>query len=152
MMNIGKYFDKNLEIATKDKTYHIEKVQLFIHDSSSYCGPANIMVKNNILYVLKEVYSLDKNKRLRYSYDKYYDPKIINGIVRSDDGSNETPIVILETWSKRTNNIGSIGNIKKIHSDRTNNENTVDQPLILKLIRRNRRQNQSAIESLIEAA
>ena len=57
MMNIDKYFDKKLEISTKDKTYHIEKVQLFIHDSSSFCGDANILRKENgDILRIKEVY------------------------------------------------------------------------------------------------
>ena len=93
-MNIDKYFDKKLEISTKDKTYHIEKVQLFIHDSSSFCGEANILRKENgDILRIKEVYSLEKH-RLRYLYDKFEGAKTYETIEKSEDGSTETPIMV----------------------------------------------------------
>ena len=157
MMNIDKYFDKKLEITTKDKTYNIEKVQLFIHDSSSFCGEAYILREDSgDLLRIKEVYSLEKN-RLRFLYDKFEDPKTYETFEKSEDGSTETPIMVIESCKKKTTNIGSIGNIKKINSDRiekAEDKSKEFQPLILKLLRKNKKQeaSETQVENLLKAA
>ena len=75
-MDINKYFDNYLDITTKDgKTIHIEKKNVYINDSSQFNGNINIIHKGNNIVILREVYSFD-DKRLRYSYDEYTNPKI----------------------------------------------------------------------------
>ena len=149
-MNINKLFDKYLDITTKDdKKYHIEYVDILIHDALTLSGKANIMKKGNNVYLINEVYSLEKN-RLRYSYIKFEDVKAYTTIERHEDGT-ETPIYIIETFKDKKINIGSIGNIKNITSDKIEKAKIKykDQPLILKLLRRNKKGE--VIEELLAA-
>ena len=74
-MNINKFFNEYLDITTDDdKTMHIENKYAYIinssHNNPDYNGHINMSKKNNNIYVLNEVYSLENN-RLRYSYIKY---------------------------------------------------------------------------------
>ena len=138
-MNINKLFDEYLDITTKDnKAYHIENKNILIHDAQTLIGKANIIYRNNNVYLIKEVYSFEKN-RLRYSYIKFENVKAYNTIEISKDG-NETPIFVVESFKKKKTRIGSIGNIKSINSDKIEkiNNKYKDQPLILKLLRRNK--------------
>ena len=147
-MNINKLFNNYLDITTKDnKTYHIENKEILIHDAQSFSGKANIIKKSNDVYLIKEVYSLEKN-RLRYSYIKFENVKAYNTIERHEDGT-ETPILVIETFDSKKTYIGSIGNIKNITSDKIEKINAKykDQPLILKLLRRNK--NGEVIEELL---
>ena len=149
-MNINKLFDEYLDITTKDnKSYHIEYIDILIHDTQSFSGKANIIRRNNNVYLIKEVYSLEKN-RLRYSYIKFEDVKAYTTIERQKDGK-EAPIYVIETFKNKKTNIGSIGNINKITSDKIEklNNKYKDQPLILKLLRRNK--NGEVIEELLAA-
>lgn len=152
-MNINKLFDKYLDITTKDeKTYHIESKYVYINDASSYTGHANMMKKGDNIYILKEVYSLEKN-RLRYSYTKYENVKSYNTIQKNTDGT-ETPIYVIEGYDRAYTNIGSIGNIKKVNSDKIekiNQKTKKDKPLILKLLKRNKN-NEVDLESLMMIA
>ena len=138
-MNINKLFDQYLDITTKDnKTVHIERKKIVVHDSLDFYGEANIIKKNNNIYIIKEVYSLEKN-RLRYSYIKLDNVKAYNTIEKMKDGKEE-PIYMIESFDKIKTDVSSIGNIKKINSDKIekiNNKNK-DKPLILKLLRRNK--------------
>ena len=145
-MNINKLFNKNLTIITKDeKTYHIQYKEVLIHDSSSFNGKANVIEKDNNVYLIKEVYSLERN-RLRYSYTKYENVKSYNTIEKDSEG-HEKPILVVENFKRKTTQIGSIGNIVKIDSDIKSKEN--DKPLILKLIRRNKKTNE--VDELMSA-
>lgn len=149
-MNINKLFDNYLDITTKDnKTYHIENKEILIHDSQSLSGKANIIVKKANIYLIKEVYSLEKN-RLRYSYIKYSNVKSYETIERQEDGS-ETPIFVIESYTDKDTYIGSIGNIKKINSDKIEkiNKKSKDKSLILKLLRKNKKGE--VIEDLLSA-
>ena len=138
-MNINKLFDNYLDITTKDNSrFHIEYKDILIHDASIFNGKANVIQKNNNLYLIKEVYSLEKN-RLRYSYIKYENIKAYETIEKQKDGC-ETPILVVESFKNKKTRIGSIGNIKKISSDKIDkiNNKYKDKPLILKLLRRNK--------------
>ncbi len=151
-MNIDKIFDKNLDITTKEgKTYHIEKKETYIHGYSSFIGEAKVMLKDNNLYVLKEVYSYDNN-RLRYSYNKYENVKAFNSYEKCIDGT-EKPILVIENYEKMNTYIGSIGNITKINSDKLDqiNENTKEKPLILKLLKKNKKNENNEIDKLLAA-
>lgn len=138
-MNINKLFDEYLDITTKDnKTTHIERKNIIIHDSHDFYGEANIIQKKGNVYIIKEVYSFDKN-RLRYSYIKAENVKAYNTIEKHEDGS-ETPIFVIESFDKINTYVGSIGNIKKINSDKIEkiNKKSKERPLILKLLKRNK--------------
>lgn len=117
-MDINKYFDNYLDITTKDgKTIHIEKKNVYINDSSQTSGNINIIRrKNNNIVVLKEVYSYE-DKRLRYSYNEYTDPKVFDTYEINESGE-ETPITVIETYNEKQTKIGSIGNIRKVDSDK----------------------------------
>ena len=148
-MNINKLFNEYLDITTKDnKTVHIEKKNIIIHDSFDFYGDANLIFKGNNIHIIKEVYSLEKN-RLRYSYLKAENVKAYNTIEKHEDGS-ETPIFVIENFDKLTTHIGSIGNIKNITSDKIEEiNNKTNKPLILKLLRRNK--DGEVIEDLLSA-
>lgn len=118
-MDINKYFDNCLDITTKDgKTIHIEKKNVYINDSSQISGNINIIRRknNNNIIVLKEVYSYE-DKRLRYSYNEYTNPKVFDTYEINESGE-EVPITVIETYSEKQTKIGSIGNIRKVNSDK----------------------------------
>ena len=145
---LNDYFNEHLYITTKEnKNYHIEKKQILIHGNFSFTGEANIYRKNNNIYIIKEVYSLEKN-RLRYSYIKLTDVKAYDTIEKHDNGT-ETSIFVVENYKDCKTLVGSIGNIKNISSDKEKN-NSKDKPLILKLLRRNKK-GETDIESLLAA-
>ncbi len=149
-MNINKLFDSYLDITTKDnKHFHIENKEILIHDASTLSGMANIIKDNNNVYLIKEVYSLEKN-RMRYSYIKFSNVKSYETIEKHADGS-ETPIFVIESFTDKDTYIGSIGNIKNINSDKIEKikNKSKDQPLILKLLRRNK--NGEVIKELLLA-
>ena len=151
-MNINKLFDKYLDIITEDKkTMHIENKYVFINGASSYNGYANMMKKGNDIYILKEVYSLEKN-RLRYSYIKYENVKCYSTI-EIDNNGNEVPIFVIENYDKFNTYLGSIGKIVKINSDKIDRIDKLskkDKPIILKLLRRNKK-GEVDLESLLSA-
>ncbi len=148
-MNIDKLFDKKLSIITKEgKTYNIEKKQILIHGYSSFVGEAKVMLKNNNLYVLKDVYTFDNN-RLRYSYDRYQNVKAFETYEKKDDG-NEQQILVIERYDRLNTLIGSIGNIDKIYSDKINtkNDNFKSKSLILNFLK-NKKSNKTSLDKLI---
>ena len=132
-MDINKYFNNYLDITTKDgKTVHIEKKNVYINDSSQTSGNINIIRrKNNNIVVLKEVYSYE-DKRLRYSYDEYTNPKVFDTYEINESGE-ETPITVIETYNEKQTKIGSIGNIRKVDSDKEFVTNK--KPKILQLLK-----------------
>ena len=132
-MDINRYFDNYLDITTKDgKTIHIEKKNVYINDSSQTSGNINIIRrKNNNIVVLKEVYSYE-DKRLRYSYDEYTNPKVFDTYEINESGE-ETPITVIETYNEKQTKIGSIGNIRKVDSDKEFVTNK--KPKILQLLK-----------------
>ena len=149
-MDINKLFNNYLDITTKDnKVTHIERKNIVIHDSNDFYGEANLIKKGNNIYIIKEVYSLEKN-RLRYSYLKIENIKAYNNIEKHDNGI-ETPIYVIENYDRISTHIGSIGNIKNITSDKIEeiNNKSKDRPLILKLLRRNK--EGEVIEDLLSA-
>ena len=104
-MDINKYFDNYLDITTKD---------------------------GKTIHI--EVYSFN-DKRLRYSYDEYTNPKIYNTYEKDEDGS-ERPITVIESYKERKNKIGSIGDIKSTKTDRDEQEQVKSKkPKILQLLR-----------------
>ena len=132
-MDINRYFDNYLDITTKDgKIIHIEKKNVYINDSSQTSGNINIIRrKNNNIVVLKEVYSYE-DKRLRYSYDEYTNPKVFDTYEINESGE-ETPITVIETYNEKQTKIGSIGNIRKVDSDKEFVTNK--KPKILQLLK-----------------
>lgn len=132
-MDINRYFDNYLDITTKDgKTIHIEKKNVYINDSSQTSGNINIIRrKNNNIVVLKEVYSYE-DKRLRYSYDEYTNPKVFDTYEINESGE-EIPITVIETYNEKQTKIGSIGNIRKVDSDKEFVTNK--KPKILQLLK-----------------
>lgn len=132
-MDVNKYFNNYLDITTKDgKTVHIEKKNVYINDSSQTSGNINIIRrKNNNIVVLKEVYSYE-DKRLRYSYDEYTNPKVFDTYEINESGE-ETPITVIETYNEKQTKIGSIGNIRKVDSDKEFVTNK--KPKILQLLK-----------------
>ena len=105
-----------------------------INDSSQFNGNINIIHKGNNIVILREVYSFD-DKRLRYSYDEYTNPKIYDTYEKDEDGS-EKPITVIESYKERKNKIGSIGDIKSTKTDRDEQEQVKSKkPKILQLLR-----------------
>lgn len=136
-IDIEKLFDKYLIITTsKEDKFNIKKENIYINDSSeSYYGQRYIVtsdkLNNKNLYVLRNIYSLEDN-RLRYSYDKYINVKIVNTIEKMEDNSEEK-LLVVETYEKKETLIGSIGNIRRIDSDKLPAEEKKNNN-ILKLI------------------
>ena len=131
-MDINKYFNNYLDITTKDgKTVHIEKKNVYINDSSQFNGDINIIHKGNNIVILKEVYSYE-DKRLRYSYDEYTNPKVFDTYEINESGE-ETPITVIEAYNEKQTKIGSIGNIRKVDSDKEFVTNK--KPKILQLLK-----------------
>lgn len=149
-MDINKVFDEFLDITTADgKKYHIECKNVLICDTQTLYGKINVLEKDNTLYIIKEVYSFENNIA-RGSYIKIENPKAYNTIEKHDDGS-ETPIYVIESFDSKKTYIGSIRNIKTINSDKIEkiNNKYKEQPLILKLLRRNK--NGEVIQDLLAA-
>ena len=137
-MDINRYFNNYIDIITKDgKKIHIEKKNVYINDSSQKSGNINIIRrKNNNIVVLKEVYSYE-DKRLRYSYDEYTNPKVFDTYEINESGE-EIPITVIETYNEKQTKIGSIGNIRKVDSDKefvTNKKPKILQLLKQKMIK-----------------
>lgn len=139
MVNIDKIFDKWLDIITENKVYHIEKKKIFINDGlSSFYGEAKIMQKENNIYILDNIYSYDDGEnRLRYSYAKVV-PKKSFEIIEYENGK-ESPILVIESYYyySKIKDIGSIGGIEKLNSDKiTNVTAKSDQKLIKRLFKK----------------
>lgn len=133
-MDINRYFDNYLDITKKDgKKIHIERKNVYINDFSQFDGFVNIIKKGSNVVILREIYSFD-DKRLRYSYDEYINPKVFNTYEIGDNGV-EIPITVIETYDEKINKIGSIGNILKINPDKLNNKEENKKPKILKLFK-----------------
>lgn len=129
-IDIEKLFDKYLSITTtNDEKYKIEKKKIYINDSSSFVGKKYIITSNKLnnknLYTLKKIYSLEDN-RLRYSYEKYTNVKLVQTIEKKDDNSEER-LLVIESYDNREILIGSIGNIRRIDSDKLDRVNEKKQ-------------------------
>lgn len=154
-IDISKLFDKYLTITTNDNTtIYIEKQPIYINDSSEYYGQRYIVTSDKLnkknLYVLKEIYSLDK-KRLRYLYEKYTDVTLVNTIEK-DENNNESALTVVECYRNKETLIGSIGNIKRIDSDiLKEKENKNGKNKILQLILNNDKKTRSIEESKLVA-
>lgn len=134
-IDIENLFNEYLDVTTSDnKVFHINKKQIYINDSSSYYGKKYIVTSDEFnrknLYILNEIYSLEDN-RLRYLYTRYTDVKLVNTIEINSNG-NEIPIMVLESYDKKNDGISSIGNIKRIDSDK------IDEMNKKKILRPNR--------------
>lgn len=137
-MEINKLFNNYLNITTKDgKFFHIEKKDVLIHAEVPITGIANVYKKGNNVYVITEVYSLEDN-RLRYSYIKFENAKAYDTI--ENQRGKESSVYVIENYTSVTQSIGSIGNITKLESDKTEklNKKSKDKKLILKLFQRNK--------------
>lgn len=120
-INIEKLFDKYLNITTSNETkYNINKKEIYINDSSSSYGQKYIVTSDKLnkknLYILKEIYSFEDN-RLRYSYELYTNVKLVNTVEKMTDNS-EKNITVIEKYDDKKVLIGSIGNIRRIDSDK----------------------------------
>ncbi len=120
-MDVNKLFDNYLDVTTSDnKVVHIKKKKIYINDSSNYYGKKYIVTSKDFnkenLDILNEIYSLEGN-RLRYQFTRYTDINLVNTIEINSNG-NEVPIMVLESYKKKDDYISSIGNIKRIDSDK----------------------------------
>ena len=156
-MNINKYFDNYLDITTKDdKTIHIENIYAHIVNHSSnnmpdYNGNINVFRKGNSTCVMTETYSIESNKDkgiiVRFACTEYENEDAQNNsngywtIEKSEDGSKEVPIFVIEKWDNEKSYLSSINNIKKINSDKIEKANARAKrnTLILKLLKRNKK-------------
>lgn len=125
-IDIEKLFDEYLDIKTTNEAkYSIQKKDIYINDSSSFYGQRYIVtsdkLNNKNLYVLKEIYSFEDN-RLRYSCERYTNVKIVNTIEKTPDNT-EKPILVVEKYDDKQILINSIGNIKRIDSDKLDEMN-----------------------------
>ena len=151
-MDINKLFNNYLDITTKDgKSFHIEKKDVLIHAETPITGIANVYQRKNNVYVITEVYSLEDN-RLRYSYIKFEDAKAYNTIEKQNNGK-ESSVYVIENYSNVTQNVGSIGNIIKLESDKTEkiNKKSKDKMLILRLLQK-RKNNEVEDEDITLSA
>ena len=154
-INISKLFDKYLTITTNDNTtIYIEKQPIYINDSSEYYNQRYIITSDKLkkknLYVLREIYSLDK-KRLRYLYEKYTDVTLVNTIEK-DENNNESALTVVECYKDKETLIGSIGNIRRIDSDiLKEKENKNGKNKILQLILNNDKKTRSIEEAKLVA-
>lgn len=151
-IDIEKLFDKYLIITTsKEDKFNIKKENIYINDSSeSYYGQRYVVtsdkLNNKNLYILRNIYSLEDN-RLRYSYDKYSNVKIVNTIEKMEDNS-EKKLLVVETYEKKETLIGSIGNIRRIDSDKLQKEEKKNNnifKLILKPITDKKRKEEKLV-------
>lgn len=120
-IDIENLFDKYLYVTTtNEEKYKIEKKKIYINGSSSFYGKKYIVtsdkLNNKNLYILKNIYSLEDN-RLRFCYEEYPNAKLVNTIEKYDDNS-EKRILVIEKYDDKKTLIGSIGNIKRIDSDK----------------------------------
>ena len=114
-MDINKYFDNYLDITTKDgKTIHIEKKNVYINDSSQFNGDINIIHKGNNIVILREVYSFD-DKRLRYSYDEYTNPKIYDTYEKDEELSGSYYRKSGKIICRREGSVNSILSYNRAH-------------------------------------
>ena len=98
---------------------------------------------DNNVYVIKEIYSYE-DKRLRYSYDKYEDVKCYETIERLDSGE-ESNIFVIETFSKKTTLIGSLGNIKHMNSDINESKEKTSEKSLIKLLKFRKKDNSNEL-------
>lgn len=126
LCNISSMFDKYIDITTQTNgkliTYHIEKKEVFIHDSSLSTKERYIYEHLGNIYIVEEFYTLDRKENIiRFSYTKYVNPKIIRSIEKKPNGE-EIPVLSIETFDYREDpSIGSFSNITEIKSDLMNN-------------------------------
>lgn len=141
-IDIEKLFDKYLSITTTDdEVYKIEKKNIQFIAPSLYYGEKYVITSDKInsknLYILKEIYSLEDN-RLRFCLEKYINVKLVNSIEKKEDNSEASILVVKECDDMKVLN-DSIGNIKRIDSDKLeemNNAKKRKKDSILKLILR----------------
>ncbi|MBP3635155.1 MAG: hypothetical protein J6J17_01670 [Bacilli bacterium] len=134
-----KLFDKTLTITTEEnKKYTIERKNIFIHGYSSEYSIADIMKKDNNIYLINEIYSYEDN-RIRFSYIKYKNAKSFDTIEKTATGE-EVPVMVIERYDTEKNFIGSIGNIVELVTDlpRKEHNKLKDKQKILKLLRKNK--------------
>lgn len=138
-IEIEKLFDKYLSITTSnEEKYKIEKKKMYINDSSQFYGKKYVVtsdkLNNQNLYILRKIYSLEDN-RLRYCYERYTNVKLVKTIEKKDDNSEER-ILVIEDYNDKKVLIGSIGNIKRIDSDKLDeiNEKKQKKNGLLKLL------------------
>lgn len=156
-INIEKLFDKYLDITTSNETkYNIKKKDLYINDSSSLYGQKYIVTSDKLnkknLYILKEIYSFEDN-RLRYCYELYTNVKLVNTIEKMPDNT-EKSITVVERYDDKKVLIGSIGNIKRIDSDKLdeiNEKRKQKKDGILRLILRPIEERKNKQEDLLAA-
>lgn len=120
-IEIQNLFDKYLDITTtNDEKYKIEKKKIYINDSSSFYGQKYVVTYDKLnkknLYILKEIYSLESN-RLRYSYERYTNVKLVDTIEKKEDNKEER-LLVIESYDDKKVLIGSIGSIRRIDSDK----------------------------------
>ena len=126
-----KLFNKTLNITTKEnKKYTIENKNVFIHGSLENYTNADIMQKDNNIYIIKEIYSYEDD-RIRFSYTEFVNAKAYNTIEKNDE--KEIPVMVIENYDRVNTFIDSIGNITELTSD-IEQEKHKELPKILKLI------------------
>ena len=132
-----KLFNKTLNITTKEnKKYTIENKNVFIHGSLENYTNADIMQKDNNIYIIKEIYSYEDD-RIRFSYTEFVNAKAYNTIEK--DNEREIPVMVIENYDRVNTFIDSIGNITELTSD-IEQEKHKELPKILKLLRKNKNQ------------
>lgn len=132
-----KLFNKTLNITTKEnKKYTIENKNVFIHGSLENYTNADIMQKDNNIYIIKEIYSYEDD-RIRFSYTEFVNAKAYNTIEKNDE--KEIPVMVIENYDRVNTFIDSIGNITELTSD-IEQEKHKELPKILKLLRKNKDQ------------
>lgn len=139
-IDIEKLFDKYLSITTtNDEKFKIEKKKIYINDSSSFYGQKYVVtsdkLNNKNLYILREIYSLEDN-RLRYCYERYTNVKLVDTIEKKEENKEER-LLVVESYDDKKVLIGSIGNIRRIDSDKLdeiNDNKKQKKNNILKLI------------------
>lgn len=142
-IDIEKLFDKYLSITTTDdEVYKFEKKNIQFVAPSLYYGERYVITSDNTsdklnnknLYILRDIYSLEDN-RLRFCFEEYINVKLVNSIEKKEDNS-ETSILVVEKCADKKVLNDSIGNIRRIDSDKLEEMNKAKQQKKNGIIRR----------------
>ena len=136
--NISKLFNSKVDIMSNDNSiYHIRKSRVYIRKSNYYGKiytiSSNKYNKNNV-HIIREFYD-NEDDRLRFRMCRLTNVTKFKTIEKLPNGT-ERKIAVIDNYDESSEYICSIGNIKKIETDKITeiNDNKLSNHKILKLI------------------